>query len=82
MPASTRFQPLDGIRFFAFIPVFYLHACGGGFFYHLALTSLDLFFLLSGFLTGFGRLKDFLVVEHNGFNENGLCDTPPHLQRT
>ena len=81
MPASTRFHPLDGIRFFAFIPVFYLHACGGDFFYHLALTSLDLFFLLSGFLTGFGRLKDFLVFDYNKLNENGLCNTPPHLQR-
>lgn len=50
MPASTRFQPLDGLRFIAFIPIFYLHACGGDSFYQLTLTSLDLFFILSGIL--------------------------------
>lgn len=59
MSAHNRFQPLDGLRFIAFLPVFYLHACGGDFFYHLTLTSLDLFFILSGFLTGYGRIRDF-----------------------
>lgn len=75
MSASSRFQSLDGLRFLAFSPIFFLHACGGSVFYHLALTALDLFFLLSGFLTGFGRFEHFLhktKKNHNTFINNTI----------
>lgn len=75
MSAASRFQALDGLRFLAFSPIFFLHACGGNVFYQLALTALDLFFLLSGFLTGFGRFEHFYTrpkKNHNTFINNTI----------
>ena len=61
----THFKSFDGLRFIAFLPIFFLHACGGDMLYTITLASLDFFFLLSGFLTAYGRLPDFTATVPN-----------------
>lgn len=68
----VHFKAINGLRFIAFLPIFFLHARGGELLYTLTLAALDMFFLLSGFLTGYGRIQDFLTPEQTTVANNGI----------
>lgn len=68
----VHFKAINGLRFIAFLPIFFLHACGGELLYTLTLAALDMFFLLSGFLTGYGRIQDFSPSEQAKATKQGI----------
>lgn len=67
-----HFKVVDGLRFIAFLPIFFLHACGGDLLYTLTLASLDMFFLISGFVTAYGRIQDFYPLLNGTQSDEGI----------
>lgn len=58
-PQSDRnksLEPLNGLRFFAFLPIFFLHATGNrDLWLNFTLVALDFFFVLAGYMAAVGH---------------------------